>query len=165
MVSLKRYFGLLRATRLFAGGVTLCWAIYFGATVPEPPPNSDGVPTGFAVTIVLLVQFAGTLIAQVGYVLPAGTGRFRFGPLADRPAVVRAAAGTGTFATLVFLLAVLGWVLPDSMPSLVSGTYAFTWLGGVVGAAVGVVLTVLLAAGTGIVRLSRGEPVFDAAAD
>lgn len=159
IVSLRRYFGVLRAILLLAGGVAFCWAVYTGATLPEPPPNSDGLPTGFAVAFVLVGQSVGAVLAHVGYALPAGIGRFRFGPLADRPAVVRAAAATGAFAALVFLLLVAGWLLPDSMPSVVTGTYAFTWLGGVVGGAVGLLLTALLAVGTATVRLFRGDPL------
>ena len=158
-MSLRRYFGAIRAALLLAGGVAFCWAVYFGATLPEPPPNSDGLPAGFAVAFVLIAQSASALVAQVGYALPAGTGRFRFGPLADRPAIVRAAAATAAFASLTLLLLVAGWVLPDSMPSVVTGTYAFTWLGAVVAGAIGLVLTALLAVGTAAVRLYRGDPL------
>ena len=165
-MSSTRYLGALRIVLLLAGTGAFCWGIYTGATLPEPPPNSDGLPTGFAVAIVLLAQFAGTLLAQVGYAIPAGTGRLRFGPLADRPAVVRAAAATGAFAALALLLLVAGWVLPDSLPRVVSGTYAFSWLGAAVGAAVGVALTALSAVGTGAARLLRGDPLLgEGAAD
>jgi hypothetical protein len=160
-MSPRRYLGVLRAVLLLAGVGAFCWAVYFGATLPEPPPNSDGLPMGFAVAYVVVVQIGATILGHTGYALPAGIGRFRFGPLANRPAVVRAAAATGAFAALALLLLVLGWVLPDALPHAVSGTYAFTWIGAVVGAAVGVVVTVLLAVGTAAVRLWRGNPLLD----
>ncbi|NHX35502.1 MULTISPECIES: hypothetical protein [Halolamina] len=164
-MSPKRYLGPLRAVLSVVGVLILCYGVYFGATLPEPPPNSDGVPTGFAVIYVLLVQSAGALLAQVGYALPAGTGRFRFGPLADSPAVVRAAAATALFVTAVALVTAFGWVLPESVPRVVSGTHAFLWFAAVAGSAVGVVLTAVLAVGTALWRLVQGEPVLDGAVD
>jgi hypothetical protein len=164
-VSPKRYVGLLRAALVLAGLATLCYAVYFGATLPEPPPNGDGVPSGFAVIYALVVQSGGALLVLLGYSLPAGTGRFRVGPLADRPAVVRATAATAAFVAAWALLTAFGWLLPDSLPRVVSGVYAFSWFGAVAGAVVGVAFTALLAVGTGIWRLAHGEPVFGSAAD
>lgn len=164
-MSPKRYVGLLRAALVLAGLATLCYVVYFGATLPEPPPNTDGVPAGFAVIFALLAQSGGALLVLLGFSLPAGTGRFRGGPLADRPAVVRAAAATAAFVGSAVLLTALGWVLPDSLPRVVSGTYAFSWFGAVAGTVVGVVFTAVLAVGTGIWRLAHGEPVFGSAAD
>ncbi|GAB7095539.1 hypothetical protein JCM30237_26930 [Halolamina litorea] len=158
-MSLKRYLGLVRGALLLSGTVVLCWGVYVGATIPEPPPDTDGVPVGFAVAFVLLDHAGGALLLQSGYALPPGTGRFRFGPLADRPAAVRAAVLTAAFAVAVVLLTVLGWILPDSLPRLVSGTYAFSWLGAAVGTAVGIAVTVVLGAATALVRLALGEPL------
>ena len=158
-MSPKRYFGLVRAALLLVGGLVFCWAVYVGATIPEPPPNTDGLPAGFAVMYALIVQSAGALTAQIGYALPAGAGRFRFGPLADRSVAFRGAVATAVFVTAALLLSVLGWVLPDSLPRVVSGTYAFSWLGAAAGSATGIVLTAALAAVTAIVRLVRGDPV------
>jgi hypothetical protein len=59
----------------------------------------------------------------------------------------------------------LGWVLPDSLPQVVSGTYAFAWFGAAVGSLTGVVLTAVLAVGTGLWRLMQGEPVLGRALD
>jgi hypothetical protein len=164
-VSPKRYLGLVRAALVLAGLATLCYSVYFGATIPEPPPNSDGVPTGFGVIFALLVQSGGALLVLLGYSLPAGTGRFRAGPLADQPPVVRAAAATAAFVGGAVLLTALGWVLPDSLPRVVSGTYAFSWFGAVAGTVVGVAFTAVMAVGTGLWRLAHGEPVFGSAAD
>ncbi|MFW5935586.1 MAG: hypothetical protein ACOCQL_07025 [Halolamina sp.] len=162
-MSPKPYLGPLRVGLLTVGVLVFGYGVYVGATIPEPPPNSDGVPTGFAVVYVLLVQSAGALVAQVGYALPPGGGRFRFGPLADSPAVVRAAAATAAFVTAVALVTAFGWVLPDSLPRVVTGTHAFLWFGAVAGSAVGVVLTAVVAVGTVLWRLARGEPVLDGA--
>lgn len=164
-MSTKRYVGLVRAALVLAGLGTLCYTVYFGATIPEPPPNSDGVPTGFGVIFALLAQSGGALLVLLGYSLPVGTGRFRFAPFAERPAVVRAAAGTVAFAGGAALLTALGWVLPDSLPRLVSGAYAFSWFGAVAGTVVGVLFTAVVAVGTGIWRLAHGAPVFGSAAD
>ncbi len=165
IVSPKQYFGLARAALLLVGAGVFCYGIYVGATIPEPPPNSDGVPTGFAVIFVLIAQSVGASLAHVGYALPAGSGRFRFGPLADRAAVVRAAAAAAVFVGGLALLMALGWVLPDSLPQVVSGTYAFAWFGAAVGSLTGVVLTAVLAVGTGLWRLMQGEPVLGRALD
>lgn len=163
-VSRQRYLGPLRALLLTVGAAVFCYGLYVGATIPEPPPNGDGVPTGFAVVFVLLVQFAGALLAQVGYTLPAGD-RLRFGPLADRSAAVRAAAATAAFLVAAVLLTALGWVLPDSLPRVVSGTYAFAWFGAAVGAAAGAGLTAVVAAGTAGWRIAHGEPILGGVAD
>ena len=159
-MSSKRFLGPVRGALLLAGGGALCWTVYFGATLPEPPPGGDGVPAGFAVILALIVQAAGALAVQVGYALPAGTGQFRFGPLADRSAVHRSAAATVVFVAAALVLRAVGWVLPDSLPQAVSGAYAFSWLSVAVGTVTGVVLTAVLAAATAVVRLLRGEPVF-----
>ncbi|QKY21587.1 hypothetical protein B4589_014830 [Halolamina sp. CBA1230] len=158
-MSPKRYLGLVRAGLLIVGVGTLCYGVYVGATLPEPPPDSDGVPAGFAVVFVLITQSAGALLAQVGYALPAGSGPFRFGPLADRSAIVRAAAATAAFVGAAVLLTALGWILPDSLSRAVSGTYAFAWFGAAAGSATGVGLTAVLAVGTGLWRLVRGDPL------
>jgi len=167
VVSPRRYFGLVRATLLLAGAAVFCYGVYFGATIPEPPPNSDGVPTGFAVIYVLIVQSVGALIAQVGYAFPAGTGRFRFGPLADRPVVVRAGTATAAFVGLFALVMVFWMLIPDSLslPGIVTGTNTFLWFGAVAGTTVGVVLTAVLTVGTAVWRLARGEPVFGNSTD
>ncbi|MFD1526173.1 hypothetical protein [Halolamina salina] len=164
-MSPKRYLGLARAALLLVGAGVFCYGLYVGATIPEPPPNSDGVPTGFAVIFVLLAQSVGAALAHVGYALPAGSGRFRFGPLADRAAVVRAGAATVVFVAALGLLTALGWVLPESLPRAVSGTYAFSWLGAVVGSLTVVVLTAVLAVGTGLWRLVQDEPILGRGAD
>ena len=158
-VSPKRFLGLARAALLLVGVGVFCYGIYVGATMPEPPPDSDGVPTGFAVVFVLLAQSIGAGLAQIGYALPAGNGLLRFGPLVDRPPVVRAAAATVVFVGGGALLTGLGWVLPDSLPEVVSGTYAFAWFGAAVGSITGVVLTAVLAVGTALWRLMRDETV------
>jgi len=159
VVSPKRYVGLARAALLLGGALVFCYGIYIGATIPEPPPNSDGLPSGFAVMFALIVHFVGTALAHVGYALPAGSGRFRFGPLADRPAVVRAAAATAVFVGGGVLLTVLGQLLPESLPRAASGTYAFAWFGAAIGSLTGVVLTFVLAVGTGLWRLVQDEPI------
>ena len=165
VVSPRRYFGLARAGLLLVGALVFCYGIYIGATIPEPPPNSDGLPSGFAVMFALIVHFVGTALAHVGYALPAGSGRFRFGPLADRPAVVRAAVATAVFIGGGALLTALGWVLPESLSRAASGTYAFTWFGAAVGSLTGVVLTLVLAVGTGLWRLVQDEPILGRGVD
>ncbi|MFW5948984.1 MAG: hypothetical protein ACOCSD_05245 [Halolamina sp.] len=149
----------LRVTLLVLGVSVFLAAVWFGATMPEPPPDSDGVPVGFAVVFVVLGQTAGALLALVGYALPAGSGRLRFGPLAARSAATRVAAAAVGFTVTTLLLTVLGWVLPDSLPRIVTGTHGFLWLGAAVGSVVGVVLAAVLAVGTVLWRVVRGEPI------
>ncbi|WP_435116854.1 hypothetical protein [Halolamina sp. C58] len=164
-MSPKQYFGLARAALLLVGASVFCYGIYVGATIPEPPPNSDGFPAGFAVIFVLIAQSIGATLAHVGYALPAGSGRFRFGPLADRPAVVRAAVATAVFVGAGIVLTVVGRLLPESVPRVVSGTYAFSWFGAVIGSLTGVVLSLVLAVGTGLWRLVHDEPILGRAVD
>jgi hypothetical protein len=160
-VSLRRYVGLVSGALLLVGGAVLCWGVYFGATLPEPRPGSDGVPAGFAIIYVLLVQSGGALLVHLGYALPAGTGRFRVGPLAGRSVVVRTAAATVAFGTVLGVTTVLTMALPDSLPRVVSGTVAFSWLGAAVALVVGVALTLVCGLATAVVRVVRGEPLVD----
>ncbi|MFC6736735.1 hypothetical protein ACFQEQ_10870, partial [Halolamina salina] len=69
------------------------------------------------------------------------------------------------FVAALGLLTALGWVLPESLPRAVSGTYAFSWLGAAVGSLTGVVLTAVLAVGTGLWRLVQDEPILGRGAD
>lgn len=158
-MSLKRYLGALRLSLVAVGLLVVAYGVYFGANIPEPPPNSDGVPTGFAVIYVMLVQAAGALLAQIGYALPAGTGRFRFGPLADRSPPVRAAAATTVFAGSWVLLTVIVMLLPGSPPDPVAGTHAFLWFASVAGTVAGVAFTAVVGLGTALWRLATDEPV------
>jgi len=68
--------------------------------LPPPPETGDGVPSGFAFAFALLGTAVAGVVTVVGYGLPAGDGRLRVGPLADRSSTYRLVVGGAAAAVL-----------------------------------------------------------------
>ncbi|QZP38811.1 hypothetical protein [Halobaculum magnesiiphilum] len=85
--------------------------------LPPPPETGDGLPAAFGFAIALLGTAVAGVVTVVGYGLPAGEGRLRVGPLADRPSTDRLVAG-GAAAS------VLGVALTVGLAFLASGMVA-----------------------------------------
>lgn len=115
------------------------------ASLSPAPPNSDGFLDGLAYLFSLILGVAGLLVVQIGYALPAGSGRFRVGPLGDRSVSVR----SGVVVVVYFVTALLMvYGFPMVVPAVTeSTTYAAVFIVVGIAAAVGVVLTLLLALG------------------
>jgi hypothetical protein len=130
-MSLRRYFGIVRTLLLLVGLDAV-------ASMPPLPPESDGFIEGFAYIFALLLGVTGLVVAQVGYALPAGTGRFRVGPLADRSAGVRSGAVVVLYLLIAFVMVYgIPVVVPGVTESMTYGTALFVFaFAAVVGAAV-----------------------------
>ncbi|UIO99423.1 hypothetical protein Hbl1158_12955 [Halobaculum sp. CBA1158] len=135
----------LRIAVVTAGLVGLLAVAAFAFDLPPPPETGDGLPSAFGFAIALLGAAVAGVVAVVGYGLPAGTGRLRVGPLADRSSEYRLVAG-GAAAAAVGLVFALG------LAFLASGTVSVAvWVVGV-GLLVGGVVAVALG---GLVVASR----------
>lgn len=133
---------------LFASGLNTV------ASLPMGPPESDGFLEGLAYIHAILVGVIGLLVVQFGYVFPAGSGRFRVGPLANRTAAVR-----GGIIVLVYgLIAILMvYGIPFLIPSITeSMTYATGLFVFVIACGIGTVITVFLKLGNLTQRLIAG---------
>ncbi|MFC7045850.1 hypothetical protein ACFQH6_10935 [Halobacteriaceae archaeon GCM10025711] len=156
----RRYVGLLRGL-LMAVGLFLFYAgLNSVARLPPGPPESDGFIRGLAYMFALIVGVAGLLLVQVGYAIPAGTGRFRVGPLAGRSAGLR-----GGVAVLVYFVvaALMVYGIPAVVPAVTeSMTYATGLFVLVIAGVLGTVLAVLFALGGLVIRASRRSDADDA---
>ncbi|MFC6786317.1 hypothetical protein ACFQFH_10555 [Halobaculum halobium] len=119
---------LLAALRVAVVAVGLAGHVAVAAFVfdlPPPPETGDGVPAGFAFAFALIGTAVAGVVTVVGYGLPAGEGRFRVGPLADRSSTYRLVAGGATGA-------VGGLALATGLAFLTSGTVSVAvWVTGV----------------------------------
>jgi hypothetical protein len=140
-MSLRRYFWIVRALLLLVGGGLFVAGLDAVASTSPSPPESDGFVEGLAYIFALISGVTGLVVAQIGYALPAGTGRFRVGPLADRSVGVR----SGAVVVLYVLLAlVMVYGIPVIVPSVTeSMTYVAALLVFAIAAVVGVVVAVV----------------------
>lgn len=140
-VSPFRYFGILRAFLLLVGLWLVATALHSVASTP-PPPNSDGFLEGLGYLNALISGVFGLLVIQIGYALPAGIGRFRFGPLANRSAATRGGV-TVVVYVLVALLMVYG--IPPVVPGVTeSATYVTGFFLVSIASGIGVLIVILL---------------------
>lgn len=123
------------------------------ASTASAPPDSDGFIQGLAYLFALILGVSGLLAVQIGYALPAGTGRLRVGPLADRSAGARAGVTVLLYA-LVVLVMVYG--VPAVVPSVTeSTTYATGLFFVAIATVVGAVLALLFALAGAVLRVAR----------
>jgi hypothetical protein len=119
--------------------------------MPMGPPESDGFVQGLAYMYAILIGVLGLVLVQIGYVFPAGRGRFRVGPLATRTPALR---GGATVLVSVLIAFSMVYVVPTLVPSVTaSDTYVTALFVVVIAGGVGAVLSVLLALGNLIQRL------------
>ncbi|WP_348607934.1 hypothetical protein [Halobaculum rarum] len=119
---------LLAALRVGVVTVGLAGFVAVAAFVfdlPPPPETGDGLPAAFGFAIAVLGAVVAGVVTVVGYGLPAGDGRLRVGPLADRPSTYRLVAGGAAAA-------VLGLGFSFGLAFLTSGMVSVTvWVLGV----------------------------------
>lgn len=121
-MSLHRYLGLVRGLLIVVGGGLFVAGLDAVASLPPSPPQSDGFIEGLTYLFALLLGVGGLLAVQVGYALPAGTGRFRFGPLSDRSPGLRAGIAVVCYVSIGLLMV---YVVPVVVPSVTENmTYA-----------------------------------------
>lgn len=152
-MSPRRYLGLVRALLVAAGVLLFALGIDTVVTTPPPPPDSDRFLEGLTFFVSLVVAALGLLVAQVGYAVPAGSGRLRAGPLADRSAGLR-----GGVAALLYVAAglLLVYVVPAVLPAVTESTpYVVSLLALFVAGVLGAVLSVLYALGGRLLRTAR----------
>lgn len=152
-MSLREYLGPVRLLIVLVGLGLFAAAIETVASLPPAPPNSDGFVEGLAYIGSLLLGVAGLLLVELGYAIPAGIGRFRRGPLADRSSGLR--AGTAVLAYVgVAVLMVYG--IPFLIPSVTeSMAYVTGFMVLAVSAGAGAVLALVLFVGGILFRRSR----------
>lgn len=115
------------------------------ASLSPAPPNSDGFLDGLAYLFSLILGVAGLLVVQMGYAFPAGSGRFRAGPLVDRSVSVRSVVVVVVYFVTALLMV---YGIPMVVPAVTeSTTYAAVFIVVGIAAVVGLVLTLLLALG------------------
>jgi hypothetical protein len=152
-MSLRRYFGVVRGLLLLVGIALFVVGLDAVASTSPSPPESDGFVEGLAYIFALISGVSGLVVAQIGYALPAGTGRFRVGPLADRGAGVR----SGAVVVLYLLIAiVMVYGIPVIVPSVTeSMTYVTALFVFAIAAVVGAVVTGIAALSDMLLELYR----------
>ncbi|QZX98496.1 hypothetical protein [Halobaculum rubrum] len=121
----SRLFAALRAGVVAVGLAGFVAVAAFVFDLPPPPETGDGVPSGFAFAFALLGTAVAGVVTVVGYGLPAGGGRLRVGPLADRSSTYRLVAGGAAAG-------VFGVALMFGIAFLTSGTVSVAvWVVGV----------------------------------
>lgn len=145
---------LLVPLLVFVGLSLLVHGLYTVASMPMAPPESDGFIQGLAYIYAILVGVVGLLFVQIGYVFPAGNGRFQVGPLANRTVTMR---GGITVLTYVLIALLMIYAIPLIVPSVtanatyVTGLFVFAIAGGV-----GTVITAFLTLGNLTQRVIAG---------
>ncbi|MFC7135448.1 hypothetical protein [Halobaculum litoreum] len=133
-----RLLAALRAAVLGLGLVGHVAVAAFVADLPPPTTTGDGVPAGFGFAFALIGTALAGVVTAVGYGLPAGEGRLRVGPLADRPCRHRLVAGGGAGAvTGVSLVVGLAMLLPGRAAGVVWVLGVGLVVGGAVALALG----------------------------
>ncbi|SHG79138.1 hypothetical protein [Halobaculum gomorrense] len=119
------FLAALRVAVVAAGLAGHVAVAAFVLGLQAPPATGDGVPSGFAFAFALLGTAVAGTVSVVGYGLPAGEGRLRVGPLADRSSTHRLVAG-GAAASL------FGVALAFGLAFLTSGMGSVAvWVAGV----------------------------------
>lgn len=153
-MSLQQYLGPVRFLFVLLGLGLFAAAIETVASLPPAHPNSDGFVEGLAYIGSLLLGIAGLLLVELGYAIPAGVGRFRGGPLADRSSGLRAGAAVLAYLGIVVLMV---YGIPFVIPSVTeSMAYATGLMIIASSAGIGAVLALGLFIGGMVFRVSRG---------
>ena len=148
---LQRYLGLLRGLLIVVGVGLFLAGLDAVASMPTPPPESDGFIEGLTYIFGLLFGVGGLLLVQVEYAIPPGSGRF--GPLADRNPGIR-----GGVVIVGYLAVAIGmvYVVPLLAPTVTgSTTYALALFVLGIAAVVGSPIALVLAAGDLLHRVVR----------
>lgn len=152
-MSLHRHLGILRGLLISVGLVLFVAGLDAVASMPTPPPESDGFIEGLTYIFALVLGVAGLLAVQVGYAVPAGTGRFEFGPLADRSPGLRSGVAVLVYLSIAVLMV---YGVPVVVPSVTeSMTYATGLFVFAIAAIVGSVIACCLAAAGFLTRSVR----------